>query len=174
MKHIEAVNLLKGLMLLKGLKGLQLNHMIEQNVDRLNKEMDFLKKQENEIFKIYEPYEKERVALNERYATVAGQVKTKMQIGQDGKPQQVFDIPKEKEIEFETELAALAEKHSAIIKEHDDKQAEFKKFLETDDSKFVRMGIPMKLLPEDISIEYFRALKPLINDLETGPADTEG
>lgn len=165
MKHSEAIAFLKGLMGLKGLKGLQLNHMIEKNIDRLKVEIGILRKQENVIYEIIKDYEKERVELNKKYATVDGKVMTKM-----NGLQQEYVIPKDQEKDFTKELNELMAKYADQIKEHDEKLAEFKIFLDKEESKFRRMGIPMALLPDDITTEYFRLLKPLINDL---PSDEE-
>ncbi len=166
MKHNEAMALLRGLQRLKGLKGLQLNHMIEQNIDRLKKEAKVLHKQENDIHIIIDEYEKKRIALNKEFATDAdGNIKTKME-GSN----QVFDIPKEKEEDFTKRLNDLMAEFAEPLKEHGEKMKEFRKFLEEEDSKFKPMFIPMGIIPGDIVTEDWQILSPLVNKSELNKA----
>lgn len=157
MKHNEAIALLRGLQRLKGLKGLQLNHMIEQNIERLKKEAKILSKQENEIHTIIDEYEKERIALNKALATVDGKVKMKLENGRE-----IFDIPKEREEEFTKGLNELMAKHADPLKDHQEKMATFQTFLSEEDSKFKPMFIPMGIIPGDIITEDWQVLSPLV------------
>lgn len=159
MKHNEALALLRGLSQLKGLKGLQLNHMIEQNIDRLKKEAKYLHKQESEIHLIIDQYEKERIALNKEYATIDGNLQMKL----DKNGNQVFDIPADKEDEFTSRLNELMAKHAESLKEHDEKMTEFRRFLAEEDSYFTPMVIPVGIVPNDIITEQWQILSPLVN-----------
>jgi hypothetical protein len=153
MKLIEVIRLRNNLQIIEPFDGFKLNYAIKRNLETLKSVIQPLTDQENEINKILNEYNKERVILCEEHSKV------------DGKPIIVDGnyVPVNLE-RFNNDFILLREKHAQSIADFEIKTAEFNKFLSENDSDFKIYQVNINEVPENLSSKNTELIYPLIKE----------
>lgn len=167
MKHSEVIEKRNGLLELKGIKSAELNYAIAENIERAEKAIKPLAKQEEELENILKEFSEKRREIGEKYAKdEKGDVQYKQSVSGDGKLVQTYDIPKDKLKAFQDEVSKLKVKYKKEIKEYDTEMAKYLKFIEETESPYKPMTIKMAHVPSDITTEQMKIIFHFIRKKE--------
>ena len=158
MKNIEVINLHNEIINnneIKKLKGIKLSLLLLENIEIIG---NFIKKIEKSVQQSddYKEYEKKRVSLCEEYAEKGEDSKPKT-IKKDGNTEYVINVTDE----FNKKMKKLNESYNDAILEQVEKIDEYNKFI-LEDCELDLKKIDSKLLPEDVSFEVIKILKPIL------------
>lgn len=157
MKHIEVIKLRDSLSQVKDLNGFEVNYAIEENLSRAQASLNPLQKQEESLHSLLEDYYNEKTAIQVKYATVDGQVKTEKRDSA-----LVYIMPESLLPSFDKEIVELDKKHKPSIDKYETELEKFNSFLKDSDSSFIIFTVKKDAVPRDISRENMKLIFSII------------
>ena len=165
LKQKEVLGLYYALAILGNLKGVKFNYGIDKNRKRLKKEVDIIE-ETNKPDLEYDKYNKERVAINEKYALKNEDGTPKMTLQQINAQQQLshYVIDEKRKAEFNKAQDDLKEKHKVAVEARKVQIEEYKEFLETENTDFSPFLISIDNIPEEITGEQFEIISNFLEE----------